>query len=96
LDDIHIRPQQLIDQLLHRDPLLFRQTGLSLVHLPPMTHFQNNQLRSGMFHSVDNSIIADSILVTSLPFIALQCLVLDKFCVFPNPFQFIEQTRPCC
>jgi hypothetical protein len=68
----------------------------SLIHLPPMTHFQNNQLRYGMFHPVDDSIIADAILETALPFIALHCLMLDEFRVFPHPFQFVEQTRPYC
>ena len=58
-----------------------------------MAYFQYDQFLGGMIQSVDDTIIANAVFETSLPFIALQRLVLDEFPVFPHPFQFVEQAR---
>jgi len=49
-----------------------------------MAYFQYKQFLGRMIQFVDDTVIAHAVFETPFPFIALQSLMLNEFCVFPR------------
>lgn len=55
-----------------------------------MTHLQNDELLRAVVEAIDDPVVTSTIFETAAPFIALQRLMTNQFCIVAKPLDAIQ------